>query len=342
MKFVKYPDIKNAIGSGSKKTINKFFYEGCIDNSLMWCNTEKIHGSNLTIFCDGDKVVFWTRKRVLSDKEDFYNYFRIKDDLVERTKETYKYIKENMGLENFEINICGELFGGNYPHGDVEKIKGVKGIQKGVYYHPDIKFYVFDLKIDGKFINYNKTCLIMEKNGFHVAFILFEGTFSECMKYPNDFQTTISKYYGLPDIEGNICEGWVLKPIETMYLHNGNRVILKNRNSKFDERGKPIKIKKIPQMSEEGIKVWGELSSFITQQRLFSVLSKIDLSLLAKKTVFGTIMKDFIKDVIDSFNEACEGWLDNLDAINRKLVGKALGMNCVPLVRKEYLEYLES
>ena len=50
MKFEKYDNIKNY---DHKKTLDKFFYEGHILNSVEWCVLEKIHGAHFDVAYDG-------------------------------------------------------------------------------------------------------------------------------------------------------------------------------------------------------------------------------------------------------------------------------------------------
>ena len=80
MKFEKYDNIKNF---DHKKTLNKFFYEGYLLNSVQWCVTEKAHGAHFDVAYDGlGEVEFWTRKRKLGKEENFNNYHRIRDNLL--------------------------------------------------------------------------------------------------------------------------------------------------------------------------------------------------------------------------------------------------------------------
>lgn len=51
-------------------------------------------------------------------------------------------------LWNLEkIFIYGELFGGEYPHPEVNPVSGVQAIQTGVYYSPRIEYCAFDIAV---------------------------------------------------------------------------------------------------------------------------------------------------------------------------------------------------
>ena len=111
--------------------------------------------------------------------------------------------------------------------------------QKGVWYHPDIRFYAFDVYIKTEncegFLNYSVAVDFFEKIGLFHAKILQIGTFDECIKHSDEFQTTIPEDLGLPPIENNICEGIVIKPIKSIYTEDEDRIILKSKNARFKE-----------------------------------------------------------------------------------------------------------
>ena len=111
-------------------------------------NLEKVHGSNLSIHCDGKEVKFARRKDFIEEGENFYNHQTIKETLEEKMWalwNAWKDVKKPNSLV-----IYGEIIGSGYP----EMKSAHKRIQKGVYYSPNIEFYVFDIKIDGKYCDY--------------------------------------------------------------------------------------------------------------------------------------------------------------------------------------------
>lgn len=339
MKFEHYEGIHN---SYHDNTLDKIYKEGGAFPSRKWSITEKVHGSHFDIAWDGvGEVEFWSRNRKLPPEENFYNYFRIKEYLAECIERAYKLIIANTGVVGFELIICGELFGGNYPHKDVKPLNNVKGVQDKLFYYQDIGFYSFDVKINGEFINYYSAYHILDSAGFQPAEILFEGTFEECMKYPNDFQTTIPEILGLPPIEGNICEGVVLKPIKPERFLDGNRVILKNKNEKWKGRGKPRKPREPLVLTDAAQEVYDIISTYVTQNRLDSVMSKINRDYLTKKQGFKTIMGDFRKDIMVSFIDDYGGVMGALDKQDKSTVSRQIGKLCVPLVKAEWMRVME-
>ncbi len=340
MNFERYKGIKH---TDHKRTLDKFFYEGHLLDSVKWCVMEKVHGAHFDVVWDGSgEVEFWTRKTVLNGKANFNNYIRIRDELNSYIKRAYYVIVANTGILSFELIICGEIFGGTYPHKDVESVMSVKRVQKGVYYLPDIKFYAYDIKINGKFINYYSVLMILNQAGFLRADVLFAGTFRECIKHSNKFQTTIPNILGLPKIDDNICEGIVLKPVKPARCIDGTRVILKSVNEVYDERSRAPKVQREQlELTEKAQKVYDILSTYVTQNRLNNVLSKINTELLTKKNGFGRIMGDFRKDIMESFNDDYDGVMNTLDKQDKFLVGKQVGNLCVHLVKKEFMQIME-
>ena len=339
MEFERYDNIKNL---NHKKTLDKFFFEGYLLDSVEWGVTEKVHGAHFDVAYDGlGDVEFWTRKRKLGKEENFNNYHTIREELIDYIKYAYRIIQRDTGVKNFEIVVCGELYGGTYPHEEVKALD-IKRIQKGVYYRPDVGFYAFDLKLNGDFINYNSVWNILVTAGFFVAETLFEGSFRTCIRYSNKFQTTIPDSIGLPDIDDNICEGIVLKPINSAHCYDGTRVIFKNRNELHKERSKEPRIQREPLvLSDKAQGIYNLISTYVTQNRLTSVLSKINTETLDKKSGFGTIMGDFRKDIMESFNDDNVPNMLWLDKSDRNLVAKLVGKLCVPLVKKEWMQILE-
>ena len=75
---------------------------------------------------------------------------------------------------------------------------------------------------------------------FIYAKTLFKGSLSDCLAYPNAFKTTIPGEYNLPELDGNTCEGVVIRPAQPHFLRNGSRVIIKNKNEKWAENNNYI------------------------------------------------------------------------------------------------------
>jgi len=172
--------------------------------------------------------------------------------------------------------------------------------------------------------------------------MLKHGTFRECMEYPNKFQTFIPKLLDLPEIEDNICEGIVLKPVIPLRCVDGTRVIFKNKNAIYDERAKAPKVKRDPiPLTEKAQEIFDILSTYVTPQRLDNVLSKINTELLTRKQGFNTIMGLFRKDIMETFNDDYRGMMNTLEKQDKSIVSKQIGKLCVPIVKKEWMQIME-
>ena len=228
---------KRIDGLWHEKVVRYYKDNGHMHDDIEWCVMEKVHGANFGIYLNQDSMLFAKRSKFLIDGENFFQCNRmiereafkcqqIWDDYVSMTQNPLEY-----------MIVYGELFGGYYPHDDVTNFSQIRKIQKGVWYHPDINFYAFDIYIkvegqDGAFLNYDDAIKLFTKNKLFHARILAKGTFNECEKYSNEFQTKIPDWLGLPRLEDNICEGIVLKPIIARYDEDGERIIFKSKNIK--------------------------------------------------------------------------------------------------------------
>lgn len=287
---------------------------------------EKVHGANLTFITDGIEIKCAKRTGLLEPDEKFFNYQKIRDKYQEKNLKTFEEVKKlepQMDL----LYIFGELFGGYYPHPEVAKVPGAIRLQQGVFYSPDNDFYAFDLRIYNKtYLSLNQSMEIFEKIGFLYAKPLFKGTLYECLQYPNEFESYISGWLGLPKIENNIAEGIVIKPLVTRFLPDKSRVIIKNKNPKYEE--KIIKKNKIkrpkPELSGKIKNFQEEVKTYINQNRLETVISKVgkpDIGFFAKD-----VLEDFLKDHGTDFNALEKG--------EQKIIKQFISQECSKLCRE--------
>ena len=76
------------------------------------------------------------------------------------------------------VSVFGELFGGSYPHPDVQRVGRLTMIQKGVYYAPDHEFYGFDIYVftndGGYYLSVEQAEGLFESEGSFYAKSLFK------------------------------------------------------------------------------------------------------------------------------------------------------------------------
>ena len=341
MIFTKYRSMEN---SYRELFMNKIRDNGFTIPSIRWMASEKIHGANSGLVCDGEEVRMSKKTALIGKTENFFGATK----LLEKYKSDALGIFEALKLEykNIKtITIFGELFGGSYPHKDIKSSNHAKKVQKGIFYTPYNEFLVFDIMItldtnEDIYLSWTDVVdLIDNAPLLRTVPVLVKGTFDEMIAYPNDGQSVVHKIFGLPAIEDNIMEGVVLKPIESSFLPNGSRVIIKNKNDKWSEKSKEPK-RKAKEVNEAIRPIVEEIELYITENRLRNVLSHIgevtnrDFGLINKEFI-GDVMKDYI---IENGNEK----INVLDKNDRKLISKSVGKQTALLIRKNFLNIIDN
>jgi Rnl2 family RNA ligase len=239
------------------------------------------------------------------------------------------------------VSVFGEMFGGLYPHPDVARVNNVSLIQKGVYYSPIHEFYGFDIYVfdgdDGRYLDVEEANALFERYGFFYARRLFQGSLKECLEYPNAFNSNIPEWLGLPPIEGNICEGVVIRPITPMYFRNGSRVLIKNKNEKFAEK-KSVK-KNAPstpvELSDALKALFPVADQYVNENRLANVVSHIGEVEFPKD--FGKVMGALTKDAIEDFLKEHKDAYMALEKAEQKQVNKRMSSMSADVVKKVYM-----
>jgi len=151
----------------------------------------------------------------------------------------FQHLKEKFG--NIELILYGELFGGIYPHPEVEDF-GILHIQKGVYYIPNIDWRCFDILVimpdkSKKWFAFNdlqKLCADFEIPFFEQLFV---GSLEECVNFDIKINSTIPAKYKLPPLKKNQIEGVIIRPFDNTQLtfpgKEFSRPIWKHKNAKF-------------------------------------------------------------------------------------------------------------
>lgn len=337
LEFKKYSSIENSFSTDFMKRV-----EEEMPADLEYVVQEKVHGANTSFLCNGNEVQFAKRTSVLAEDEKFYEYPELVEAYRERVLSLYKRVKAKYP-DVTQISVFGELFGGRYPHKDVKVNRRLSLIQKGVCYTPDHEFYGFDIYLFGdgqnRYLPVDEVNEMFEAEGFFYAKTLFQGKLTECLHYPNAFESKISEWMGLPALEDNICEGIVIRPVVPMYLRNGSRVLIKSKNERFSEK-KSVKTRNklfsepIP-YSEALKSLIEEADVYVTENRLTNVLSHIGEVVLPKD--FGKVMGLFSKDVLEDFLKEHGSAYTALDKCEQKSLNKELNKLCTTLVKRVFM-----
>ncbi len=338
LKFRTYNDIENSYRT---KTVNDIVDMGLAAKEIEWCVTEKVHGSNFSMWYDGVEFRSAKRSCLIGDTENFCGSLKVVSENKDKVIAIYNDLNLVPGTD--VMAVYGEIFGGTYPHPNVEKAKNATQVQKGIFYSPENLFYAFDIRVNEIILDKDKSDELFQKHGIFYSKFLFRGTLKECLEYSNEFKSKIPEWLGLPEIEGdNICEGTVVAPIKTKFFGCGSRVILKNKNDKWKEKASESKSPKPPKeeitLSEEGNRLMDELDTYVCENRLKNVLSKIGA---VTQKDFGKILGAMAIDTLKDFKKDNEEAFNALPEDDQKAINKRTSTVCQLLIRKHIVDIID-
>lgn len=338
--FVKYSSLTNHYEGK--------FINGVIMNGLtggVWCAREKIHGANFSLITsDGNTVIPAKRSGEILSTEQFYCCEPVVvryAPAIRRLWWMIHYARQSSGIdEPLEIQVYGELAG--------------RGVQKDVDYG-EKDFYVFDIRMNGKFMNDRSVATLAAAVGLKMAPLLAYGTFDEIRALPITFDSVVNlansraipaqnngiepefkNFMTLKDGEGeNIAEGFVMKPVEPAFMPNGERVAIKCKTTKFTEKkNKQANRFNAPaELSEADKAKLNEFTCFLTENRVKNVLSKIDSANLTAKD-FGRVMGLTVQDALEEIERNYGPFLEQFE--NPTLAKKTFTNEASNLVRENW------
>lgn len=264
MEFIKFPSL---INSYQEKMVTKAQLLGITD----WTVTEKIHGANMGLYCDGDTVRPASRNNLVDG-----TFFKCEPVIN-------KYFTDVISIYNLlntskdaYIIIYGEYFGGIY---DGKSLDQAKKVQKGIDYTPDNDFRAFNVLIvdngDFTWIDTATLSSLLESNFMELKTtpILTTGSLSHCLNFKNEYNSEIPASYDLEPLDKNICEGNVIMPSNgSDYMEGEWFRGFKNKNSAWAEKASKPK----PEFNiTDSLSVQrDELITYATENRFQNVLSK--------------------------------------------------------------------
>lgn len=197
-----------------------------------WVATEKIHGANLVVATDGRAVRIGKRKSWLTDDEPFFGWQLLRASLADRALALWRAL----GAKH-PVRLHGELYGGAYPHPAVRAWEGNSPVQTGVWYAPDVRFSLFDLQVEEDegpvFFAHRALEALARESDVECVPVLGRGSKGDLDALPVRFATRVPALHGLPPIEGNVAEGYVLKPDARMAV--ALRPAVKRKIPEFDD-----------------------------------------------------------------------------------------------------------
>ena len=321
--FVKFPKIYENMG------------EFKAPKKLEWIATEKIDGSNFSIYSNGKDTKFAKRTGFLKSDEWFYNYQSISIELSIKSSKIYNILHSKDPNIKF-IVIYGELCGGFYPK-EVDKWKGPipsrinekgiiiipleeRAVQEGVYYSDKLKHIIFDIAIMNnqnklKYLEYNEMVKLCKEVDLPYTPILSIGSLQKLLDYSLNFNSTIPSLFGLKCVENNLAEGIVIRP---SVWKDDDRPMLKRKNKQYKQYSGNFD-KNNPFLTA---------TCLINLNRLYGVISKV-----GAKADKDEIIKEFKEDVWNDM------WSNNIIVSDYDKVDNFINDNVTKMV-EQYIEYL--
>lgn len=170
-----------------------------------WICTEKIDGTNIRVMWDGEKV-FCNGK---SDNAQIHG------DLIKYLYEhfTPEKMATQFGTEPTQVCCYGEGYGA--------------GIQSGGYYQMEKRFILFDVLIDGIWLERDSVQDVSDGLDCPIVPMLFRGTLPEAVEYVKaGFESYVAK-------DKHTAEGFVMRPATELFNRRGERVITKLKYKDF-------------------------------------------------------------------------------------------------------------
>ncbi|WTW99999.1 hypothetical protein OG216_44560 [Streptomycetaceae bacterium NBC_01309] len=205
-----------------------------------WSAAEKVHGAHFAVVCDAAGVRPAKRRELLGDDDldAFFGVSRIWPALAvaaDRFAATLRAARHHdvdgaaaQGQPVPAVTLYGELAGGRYPHPDVPAEPGVDPVQTGVWYAPGLHWLLFDATIDTRdtlntgdtrdtsgrrlWISDRTLREVASSAGLACVPPLAHGPRHQLDDLPRVFPTRVPAQFGLPELDGNLAEGYVLKP----------------------------------------------------------------------------------------------------------------------------------
>ncbi|AUP81203.1 RNA ligase family protein [Flavivirga eckloniae] len=289
---------------------------------LKWVVTEKVHGANFSFVYENRTLKFAKRKEYLSWNDDFFGFQLVVREIEGNIIRLFEDLSSNNAGDKYIV--YGELFGGEYPHEDVQADNNVNAIQTGVYYSPSIKFCAFDIAVEKDnskyYLDYETAISYFEKHNLFHAKPLLIGKFRDAMNFNTRINSTIPKQLGIRELQDNLIEGVVVKPFNQQLNDRSisSRPIVKLKNREFDEENKFHQAEKwsyIPNVSsktEDLAFILDELRNYITVNRLESAISKVGALDIDNQQRLKDIVTECVQDILIDFNENNDNLLKEL------------------------------
>ncbi len=243
---------------------------------------EKIHGTSAHIAWKDNRL------RLFSGGASHVNFSK----LFNQIELSQKFIET---FTNKNVTIFGEAYGG--------KEQGMSQT-----YGKELKFIVFDVQVDGCWLDVINAELVAQSFGLEFVHYDIIDTDIATLNSARDKPSTQAKRNGIE--EDKISEGVVLRPLIEVTLNNGERLICKHKNDIYRET------KSVRQLTDEQLKILGgaeEIANeWVTEMRLSHVLDKLhtngvgDIDISDTGKVIEAMLEDVLRESKDEIIQSTE------------------------------------
>ncbi|MFC0599788.1 RNA ligase family protein [Streptomyces palmae] len=293
-----------------------------------WIAVEKVHGAHFAVVCDHAGVHPAKRRELLGEEmlDGFFGVSGIWPELSVAAARLASALRTEWG-GSAVVTVYGELAGGRYPHPDVPPVAGAEPVQTGVWYAPGLRWLLFDASVetaeDRWWISDRALRAASATAGLVCAPALGRGARHALQELPCAFPTRVPALFGLPELEDNLAEGYVLKPAgpwREAPTGTDARPVVKVKQKAFaeDERYDGARPHPVPPRGAAGLPAWllVQAAALLTPARAAAAVSK-----LGPRTPVDTVAEEIVRDVAEELAEGLGGLDEGLTAALRRALG---------------------
>jgi Rnl2 family RNA ligase len=286
-----------------------------------WVATEKVHGAHFAIVC-GPTGVQPAKRRELLGEDDLDGFFGVSRIWPTVSVAAARCAALLRTAGDGVVTLYGELAGGRYPHPDIAQDNSAQPVQTGVWYAPHLFWLLFDAQMAvGErrwWVAERELRAAAAEAGMMCVPVLARGALKQVQDLHTAFPSRVPALFGLPEIEDNLAEGYVLKPTAE-WEEEFARPVLKVKQKAFaeDERFAGARPYIAPPEGAAGVPAWlvVQAAALLTPARAAAAVSKIGPG-SAAEVVAAEIAKDVAEEVSEELGgldaEQREGLVDAL------------------------------
>lgn len=179
---------------------------------------EKIHGAQLVLGVGADGTLRAGKRKAWLDPEEPFFGWQVRRAELEEAARAFRALAAGEGLlgDGDDFVLFGELFGGAYPHPDVPPLRALSAVQTGMWYAPDLRWAPFAALVaaegeaGGTLLAPSVVADLASRVGWIGPPVVARGNRAEVAAAPERFASRVPAALGLPPLDGNVAEGYVV------------------------------------------------------------------------------------------------------------------------------------